>query len=89
MKKRIALQGGFWSILEMLIVAVIIMVVATWYLRLNVTKPSVKPNEAAAFKEMGVDTASYQSTVESTKARVNEVNNLLKEREAAAERAGE
>jgi competence protein ComGC len=89
MKSIFSSERGFWGLLEMLISVAVIMVAMTLCLRLNVMKPVVKPKEAAVFKEMGVETQSYQSTVESTRSRVNEVNALIKSREAAIDHVGE
>ncbi len=77
---RIRNAKGFLSLLELLLVAVILLFIGSLGLKRYFGQCALNKETKEMFKQQGISTESYQSTLESTKARINQVNEQLNER---------
>ena len=66
-------RGGFFSLLELIIVLVILLFLAQKGLQVYFGKPAANQEINKLAQETGINTANYQSVISSTKERFQDI----------------
>lgn len=66
-------RGSFFTLLEIVIVLAIIMFLAQKMIRGYFQKPAMDKQVETIAHEVGIDTANYQSVVQSTRDKVRDI----------------
>ena len=72
------LRGSFFTLLEIIIVLAIILFMAQKVIKGYFKKPVMDKQVETMAHDAGIDTANYQSVIQSTK---DKVNNIMKQRQ--------
>ena len=74
-------QKGFIGLISLLLTLVIIVFISYKIYNVYLSKPSVDTQTKKMLTEQGIDTSSQQGVLESTKAKLKDVNKMMLERE--------
>ena len=79
-------RGSFFSLLELLLVLIIIAFLSYKALNFYFKKPSLDKETEQAVSSQGIDTTNYQTTIDSVKAKVADINKQILSREKELEK---
>ena len=74
-------KKGFFSLLGLLLTVLIIGVLCYFLLNVYLKRPLFNAETKKSLSEQGIDSSSYQSTLDSTRKEIRNINRKILERE--------